>query len=215
MRARQKSPSLRDAAYRIIKHQIITCVLKPGESINEMQMSAALGLGRTPVHQALDRLMVEGMVDVLPRKGVVVRPISLDELMQISEVRLLMETHCARCAAERATPAEIAQLRAILETFEAPVRQRDIEQMILLDREFHAAVVHAGRNDVLEDILLKVNDRSLRFWFVSLSASEQPTAVLREHRAIFDAIRLRRPEAAEAAMRAHIESFRANVASHS
>ena len=63
--------SLRDLAYESIKHRIITCEFKPGEYINEARVSAILGLGRTPVHQAIDRLMLDGMVEVIPRKGVI------------------------------------------------------------------------------------------------------------------------------------------------
>src|SRR6516164_373492 len=72
------SQSLRDEAYEAIKLRIITCAFKPGEYINELQLSSLLKIGRTPVHQALDRLMIEGMIDVIPRKGVIVRPVSLN-----------------------------------------------------------------------------------------------------------------------------------------
>ena len=85
------APSLRDQAYEAIKHQIITCAFKPGQAINEAQVALLLGLGRTPVHQALDRLMVEELVDILPRKGVVVRPLSLSEVLQITDARLVNE----------------------------------------------------------------------------------------------------------------------------
>src|SRR5712672_2921568 len=77
--------SLRDAAYDAIKHRIITCAFKPGEYINELQLSSILKIGRTPVHQALDRLMIEGMVEVIPRKGVIVKPVSLNEVLKIIE----------------------------------------------------------------------------------------------------------------------------------
>src|SRR6266849_7948115 len=91
--------SLRDAAYDAIKHRIITCAFRPGEYINELQLSSMLKIGRTPVHQALDRLMMEGMVEVIPRKGVIVKPVSLHDVMQMIDVRLINETQCARLAA--------------------------------------------------------------------------------------------------------------------
>lgn len=210
--AERGRPSLRAQAYQSLKHQIITCVLRPGEYVNEARISELLNMGRTPVHQALDRLMVEGMVDIMPRKGVRVRPISLQDLTQITEVRLLNEPYCARLAALHAGDAERAALGDIVCRSEPVVRARDTARMITCDREFHAAIVAAARNDVLEDILLKLHDRSLRFWFISLTAREQPDAVMREHQRIVDAIQARRPDAADAAMRAHIESFRRNVA---
>src|SRR5262249_60400923 len=77
--------SLREAAYEAIKHRIITCAFRPGEYINELQLSALLKIGRTPVHQALDRLMVEGMVEVIPRNAAIVKPRTLTEVLQIIE----------------------------------------------------------------------------------------------------------------------------------
>src|SRR5436309_6525740 len=106
--------SLRDAAYDAIKHRIITCEFRPGEYINELQLSSTLKIGRTPVHQALDRLMIEGMVDVIPRKGVIVRPVSLNEVLQIIETRLVNETYCSRLAAERANNFDISELADVL-----------------------------------------------------------------------------------------------------
>src|SRR5690606_8086580 len=107
-------PSLRARAYGEIKRRIITLQYRPGEYLNEAMISDQLGIGRTPVHQALDRLMLEDMVEVIPRKGVIVRPVSLDEVLQLVEVRLVNETHCAALAAQRATEAEIEHMAAIL-----------------------------------------------------------------------------------------------------
>src|SRR5580700_9855201 len=108
--ASRTTASLRDAAYEAIKHRIITCAFKPGEYINELQLSSVLKIGRTPVHQALDRLMIEGMVEVIPRKGVIVRPVSLNEVLQIIEVRLINEPYGARLAAEHANDSDLAEL---------------------------------------------------------------------------------------------------------
>ncbi len=83
--------SLKDQAYEAIKHRIITCAFKPGQELSESTVAGLLKIGRTPVHQAFDRLNAEGLVDVQPRKGVVVRPINLDEVMEIIEIRLLNE----------------------------------------------------------------------------------------------------------------------------
>src|SRR5436189_326382 len=101
-RRRVPRQSLRDQAYEAIKDRIITCQFKPGECINEASVSALLGLGRTPVHQALDRLMLEEMVEVIPRKGVIVKPVILLDVLQMIDVRMINETQCARLAAARA-----------------------------------------------------------------------------------------------------------------
>ena len=204
--------SLRDLAYEAIKHRIITCAFKPGEYVNEASVSTLLGIGRTPVHQALERLMLEGMVEVIPRKGVIVKPVSLHEVVQIIEVRLLNETYCVRLAAERADDSEVAALADILARAQEWKAVRNVEQMMLLDREFHLVLARAAKNAILGDILRKLHERSLRFWFISLNAPGHHESVQDQHQAILAAVRRRDPDAAEAAMRHHIESFRQNVA---
>ena len=203
--------SLRDAAYDAIKHRIITCAFRPGEYINELQLSSMLKIGRTPVHQALDRLMIEGMIDVIPRKGVIVRPVSLNEVLQIIETRLVNETYCSRLAAERANNSDIAELAEVLKRTKHWTSMRNVENMMLLDRKFHLLIARAAKNDVLTELLRSLHERSLRFWFISLNAQAQYESVHDQHDAIFAAIHQRDPDKSEAAMRAHIESFRANV----
>jgi DNA-binding GntR family transcriptional regulator len=208
---RKPAVSLRDAAYEAIKHRIITCEFRPGEYINELQLSAMLKIGRTPVHQALDRLMMEGMVEVIPRKGVIVKPVSLNEVLQILEVQLINEPYGARLAAEHASDTDIKALDTVIEQAQHWASARNIEKLMLLDREFHAIVARATRNIVLSEQLRNLHEKSLRFWFISLTAPKQYETVQTEHAAIVEAIRRHDADAAEAAMRRHIESFRANI----
>src|SRR5262245_30093579 len=188
--------SLRDAAYAAIKHRIITCAFRPGEYINELQLSSILKIGRTPVHQALDRLMIEGMVEVIPRKGVIVKPVSLNEVLQIIEVRLINEPFGSRLAAQHADDSDLSELDNVLKRSKHWALLRNVENMMLLDREFHLLVARAARNDVLIELLRNLHERSLRFWFISLNAPTQYESVLREHGAILDAVRQRNPDRA-------------------
>lgn len=203
--------SLRDAAYEAIKHRIITCAFRPGEYLNEAFVSASLGIGRTPVHQAIDRLMLEGMVEVMPRKGVIVKPVSLDEIMQIVDVRLINEIHGIRLAAERAEQDEIKHLNDILARASQWIEARNSEQLMLLDREFHNVLALASKNHVLADTLSKLHDRSLRFWFMSLNRPGHHAHVHQQHEDILAAIRNHDANGAEQAMRSHIEEFRNNL----
>ncbi len=95
--------SLKDQAYEAIKHRIITCAFKPGQELSENAVAGLLKIGRTPVHQTFDRLNMEGLVDVQSRKGVVVRRINLDEVIEIIEIRLLNEA--SRFASRQRGPA--------------------------------------------------------------------------------------------------------------
>jgi DNA-binding GntR family transcriptional regulator len=205
--------SLLDMAYEKIKQQITACEFRPGDYLNEAELSLRLGIGRTPVHQAIDRLMVEGLVQVMPRKGIIVTPVSLDDVLQTIEVRLLNECHCARLAAERASGKNIRALGDILARAEAELPRRNAERLMRLDREFHGAIAQSSRNAVLADILGRLHDKSLRFWILSLNTPGHHARVHVQHRAILDAIRAHDPFAAEQAMRDHIEDFRRNLLS--
>jgi len=207
--------SLKERAYQAIKHRIITCAFKPGQELSENAVADALKIGRTPVHQAFDRLQGEGLVDVQPRKGIVVRPINLDEVIEIIETRLLNETFAVRLAAERASSAEIVAIRdVLLRVTQIADQNNEVEQMMLLDRDFHRLIARAAHNTVLADVLLKLHERSLRLWFISLASSGHQARVHEEHQRIFEAISHRDVDAAQAAMRLHIDSFRQNVLKH-
>jgi DNA-binding GntR family transcriptional regulator len=201
--------SLKEQAYQLIKHRIITCAFRPGEDLNEASVAAMLSFGRTPINQAFDRLRVEGLVDVLPRKGIVVRSIGLEEVIQISEARLLNESYCVRLAAERASATEIAELNDVLAELVKP--DNDLERFMILDRDFHQRIAKAAKNDVLADILLNLNERSLRMWSLTLADNEHQASVNVDHREIFRAICHRNADEAEQIMRRHISSFRHTI----
>jgi DNA-binding GntR family transcriptional regulator len=203
--------SLLDTAYEKIKQHITACDFRPGDYLNEAELSVRLGIGRTPVHQAIDRLMMEGLVQVMPRKGIIVTPVSLEDVLQTIEVRLLNECHCVRLAAERAGEDEIRTLDDILARAEEELPRGNSERLMRLDREYHGAIAQASRNTVLADILGRLHDKSLRFWILSLNTPGHHSRVHAQHRAILDAIRAHDPNAADQAMRGHIEDFKRNL----
>jgi DNA-binding GntR family transcriptional regulator len=209
--AARPTQSLLDRAYNEIKFRIITCNYRPGEVLSEAAVSHELQIGRTPVHQAIHRLMTDGLISIMPRKGVMVTPIGIEEVMQIIDVRLVNECYCARLAADRASESELRQLKAVLRSSEAVMRKRDIQQMMLLDRKFHDLLARAAKNAVLADVLRNLHERSLRFWFISLRDPDHHRSIWEQHRMIVDALERRNPDAAELAMREHILSFQSNI----
>lgn len=209
--SKKQHVSLRDQAYDTLKKMIITCALRPGEILTEADLSAQLAVGRTPIRQAFDRLLGDGLVEVIPRKGTIVKPISLDEILNIIDVRLVNEIYSVRKAAELASPDVIEQLKASLDDMLAAIHSHDIRTLSELDQKFHSLIVGATRNAVLADLLQNLHDRSARMWFISLSTNEQHLRICDEHAAIVDAIAQHNPDLAEQAMRAHIESFAVNI----
>lgn len=198
-------------AYDALKMAIITMDYRPGACIVESQVRERLQFGRTPIHEAVARLALEGMLDILPRKGIVIRPLSLDEALANIEARLIIEPACARLAAERAGAEDLAEIEAILDRARPMLARRDVKGLMLTDRAYHNAIARAARNPTLEAILQRLHERSLRFWFVSLSDSKHLMQVDEEHREVLRALQKHDGDAADAAVRAHIESFRETI----
>lgn len=207
LQRRSPRQSSRDAAYEAIKHNIVTCKFKPGECLNEAGVSALLGFGRTPVNKALDRLMLEEMVEVIPRKGVIVKPVVFHDVMQMIDVRLVNETQCARLAAQRADGSHVERLADIVDRARRALSEGRIQKMMLLDREFHSVLAGATKNSEFTEVVRKLSERSLRFWFISFTTPEQ-VSLQKQHEAILAAIQERDECGAESAMRAHIEAIR-------
>ncbi len=205
------STSLREAAYELIKQRIIMWDYRPGEALSEAVVSASLGLGRTPVRQAFDRLMHDGLVEVLPRKGILVRPITQDEVRDMVEARLINECFCARQAAERIDRQNIEDLQANIAEGRAALGGYDVEALMRLDRNFHAIICGSAQNAVLADFMKNLHERSQRFWQLSLRDRDHHRRVVTEHDAIVGALSDHDMDGAEAAMRAHIHSFAENL----
>jgi DNA-binding GntR family transcriptional regulator len=209
--ARERIP-LATRAYEAIKNRIITVKYTPGEYLNETLISETLKIGRTPVHQAIHRLAQEGLVDVIPRKGVIVRPVSLDEIAQIIDVRLINEPFCAAQAARRASRADLEIPKAILDAAQRELDEGNgVEELMRLDRRFHTWIAQTSGNSLLAEILMQLHDRSARLWFLSLSEGEHPHRVHAEHTEILRAIGMRDEALAANKARLHIESFRNTI----
>ena len=191
-----------------LKDRLTTLVYKPGEYLNTATLMADMALGRTPLNHALHRLATEGLVQIIPRKGVMVAPLSIDDALHMIDVRVVNECLCARLASQRITQAEIQQLTLAADAFDSAVAARDVAQMMSCDREFHEQIADASRNPVLIEVLRVLHARSQRFWAISLSTSGHVTEVRDEHRNIVKALASGDADAAEAMLRHHILSFR-------
>jgi GntR family transcriptional regulator, rspAB operon transcriptional repressor len=208
----QRQVPLGTRAYEEIKHRIFTVAYPPGAYLNETSISQELEIGRTPVHHALHRLAKEGLVDVIPRKGVIVRPVSLDEVAQIIEARLVNEAYCASLAARRVTRADLELPKAILDEAQQQIDADDgVEQLMRLDQQFHSWIAKMSGNPVLAEFLGNLQDRAARFWFLSLSEGHHPQQVQREHLDLLQAIASKDEAQAASMARAHIESFRNTI----
>src|SRR5215470_1028389 len=136
-KASPKQGSLVERAYAEIKEKIITLYFLPGQYLNEAAISSLLDVGRTPVHQALQRLALEGLVEIIPRKGVIVLPDSISEIIKILDSRATVEAELARNAAERVSAEEGKELVALADATRKTRNSGDIDTFIAADRAFH------------------------------------------------------------------------------
>lgn len=210
-KAVQSRDPLQIQAYEAIRALIISCELKPGEQINEHQLCARLGFGRTPVHQAISQLQLQGMVVVLPRKGTIVKALSLEEAIQLGEIRVVNEAEAAKLAAIRATEEEIDALEAHQKRLNEAYEKRDVRALMQADRAFHSQIYSASRNSILHEILTTLYDRAQRRWYQALLQPDYFGKPGTGHDDIIGALRRRDPEAAAAAMRGHIVYYRRSI----
>ncbi|MBS0233433.1 MAG: GntR family transcriptional regulator [Proteobacteria bacterium] len=203
--------SLRELAIRSIRDLIATRRIKPGEYINERALVKELGIGRTPTHQALEELTLTKLVQFIPGRGSIVRPIGPQEVLRLTEARVINEELSARLAARHATPNDVDELSALIARAEHWTALRNIERLVLLDRTFHATIARISANAVLQDILSGLHERALGYWFVVASAPSRLAEISSEHEAVFEAIRAKDEDRAGRAMRDHLESFQAAI----
>jgi DNA-binding GntR family transcriptional regulator len=207
---RQNRISLADKAYEAVKRKIITLEFRPGQYLNETAVCKLLRIGRTPVHQAMHRLMLDGLVEIIPRKGVIVRSDSIDEVFDLMEARWVVEPYCAGMAAEQITAEDAEELERTLVVARQHLDSKATEGFMSMDRLFHARIAHAG-NPILSEMLRTLHERSARIWFLNVWTHEDFAATQSEHEAILRAIKNSDKEGAASAMRDHLTSLRRRI----
>ncbi len=210
-KASGKHNSLLAKAYEEIKEKIITLYFLPGQYLNEAAISALLQVGRTPVHQALQRLELEGLVEIMPRKGVVVLPDSISEIIKILESRAAVEAELAKAAAGRVSAEDGKTLLALANATRHLKSGPGIDDFIACDRAFHRRLADCSGNSVLSDFAQQLHERSIRYWYLHLWQTMDVQATTRQHAAIADAIARHDGERAAAAMREHIDSLKGRL----
>ena len=162
----ERAETLTEQAYGQIEELIVTLRLKPGQVLSEQLLSASLGIGRTPIREALQRLALEGLVTILPRKGILVSEINPQRQLLLLEVRRELERLLARVSAERATPEHRKTFFDIASGMEKAAKTNDDIAFMRLDRELNLLIVEAARNDYAARLMKLLQGLSRRFWYM-------------------------------------------------
>jgi len=158
--------TLTDKAYRALEEQIVTLRIPPGTVVSEAILSRRLGVGRTPVREALQRLAREWLVVILPRRGIVVSEIDPVRQLRVLEARREIERFLCRSAARRASAAQRAAFRQIAAGMDDAASRADDIAFMRLDREFNLAVLDSGGNEFAAAAMSQMNGLSRRFWYL-------------------------------------------------
>jgi DNA-binding GntR family transcriptional regulator len=158
--------TLTDRAYRLIEEQIVTLRLKPGDVLSEQMLSATFRIGRTPIREALQRLAHEGLVIILPRKGVLVSDLNPRNQLLVLEVRRELERLLSRAGAERASKEQRERLQEIARGMDRAAKGNDDIAFMRLDRELNRLVVEAAHNGYAARSMKLLQGLSRRFWYM-------------------------------------------------
>jgi DNA-binding GntR family transcriptional regulator len=199
--------SLSDRAYFELRKLIVSLELPPGSIVNERELMERLGLGRTPVREALRALAAEGLVEVYPRRGMFVSNVEVRDLAALSELRVELEGFAARLAAERATDEERDAARGLLAELDRAAGEEDERLLIELDQRIHRHVYRLTHNTFLEKALNEHFVLSLRIWFLALHRVPRLARAIQEHRKLLKAIADGDGDRAASIMRLHVRGF--------
>ena len=195
-----------DKAREAIRERIISLNLAPGSVIDEASLMDQLGLGRTPIREALKLLEAENLVVIVPRRGIFVADIGLNHLQQIYEMRLALEPMAARLAAQRTTPAHLSQLQLCNGDLEG-ANSLDIAAAYRVDRAFHRILARSTGNELLERSITQHYNLALRLWNMVRHWLQVEDIGLMSHLQLIEAISIHDADRAEAVMRDHVNRF--------
>ncbi|HCE10106.1 MAG TPA: GntR family transcriptional regulator [Oxalobacteraceae bacterium] len=202
--------SLTERAYADLEELIVTLQLPPGSTVSEVGLSTRLGIGRTPIREALQRLARERLVVILPQRGIIVSEINVGSQLKVLELRRELERLTAKSAARRASEDELKRFREIARELKKASKTNDEITFMRLDREFNLLAAAAARNEFISSSMGLIHSLSRRFWYIHYKKVADMPLAARLHADVAMAIANRDEVAAEKASDAlldYLEEF--------
>ncbi|MDS0132114.1 MULTISPECIES: GntR family transcriptional regulator [unclassified Amycolatopsis] len=204
-------PSLAEQAYLFVRDRLVMLDIPPGSPLNEEELGTALGMGRTPIREALKRLESERLVVAYPRRGTFATDVNISDLAHISEVRRTLEPMATAAAAERATDADRAALTELRAQLDAGAPDRGNAELLRTDLALHRAIYRCVHNPFLEDTLIRYDNLATRIWCVFVPRLSGMAGHVDEHVPLLTAIIEGDAEKAAALTHAHVTGFEAAI----
>jgi DNA-binding GntR family transcriptional regulator len=196
---------IREVVYESLRKIIISGIIPVGERIIEKEYSERLNISRTPVREALRMLEMEELVEYIPRVGVVIKRISVEDVIEIYKIRQHLEVLASVTAMENITEDEIKEIEKLLDLTEQKNNEGDIEEVIRLFGVFNSKIYEASKMKRLAGMISKLNEYLQRFRNISISENARREKALREHREILKAIVEKDKESIEDIIKRHLD----------
>jgi DNA-binding GntR family transcriptional regulator len=197
--AEAEDGTLTDRAYRELEEMIVTLQLSPGTVLSEQALAVRLKIGRTPIREALQRLARDGLVVIMPRRGIMVSEINLRLQLRLLEVRRELERLMASLAAERATPEERREFADVAQAMLAAAAKADDIAFMRLDQRFTILIATSARNEFARRSMGLMNALSRRFWYQHYQQVADLPLAAKLHAAVAEAVSQKKAKAAATA----------------
>jgi DNA-binding GntR family transcriptional regulator len=190
------SGSLAERAYQLLRADIISCILKPGQQVVQSRLAEKYQIGTTPIRDALHRLARENLVQPVPRSGYVITPITLTDIQEMFELRFLLESFAARMAASRGSEEDLQEIVRLADITYVFKDKESYLERIALNADFHRAIANAAGNQRIADQLARLLDELARFFYLTYDLKDLSEAMRQEHHLLVEAICSRNPDRA-------------------
>jgi DNA-binding GntR family transcriptional regulator len=194
-----------------LRRLILTLSLEPGQVVTEAALMSRYGWGRTPLREAFQRLAQQSLVQIIPRQGVIVTPLSVFDFVEMMDAMAMVIGPAAALACQRLSEADLEKLDQIVAASEMAASQGDYITVADKDYEFHHGLAEATGNRYLRDYLLHLHQTATRFNFAAWQRDTNASPSIQEHQQILTALRQRDPVRARQVMLAHIQHARGRV----
>lgn len=196
---------LREVIFNTLREAIIIGELKPGERLMEVQLAEKMGVSRTPVREAIRKLELEGLVDMVARRGAQVADLSVKDIMDVLEVRASLDGLATALSSVRITQDELKELKHINTQFTNYVEKENLQGTIKKDVEFHDIIYRSSRNEKLIQIANNLREQVQRFRVIYLKDFSSTKDIIKEHNDIFEAIQNKDSNNAQYLAQRHIK----------
>lgn len=206
-----RKQSLTEMAYVSVREQILLGLLRPGAEFSELELAEQLAMSKTPVREALGRMVAEGLIEAFPRRGYRVTPVTVKDINDLFAIRAMTEGTAAAMAAVNLSAEELDHLDVLANAHYEPTEGMTIHSFVKANRDFHMAIAHGSDNPRLSAMVATHLDECARLFYLGARSRDVNPETNDDHRHIVSVLRCRDSEKARAAMVEHSEHTRQGV----